>query len=96
MPTIHRTIVRPIITEKSSAAYQDRGEYTFEVHPDATKGAIRQAVEQLFGVKVVGVWTSNQRGKIKRVGKTVGRRPNWKKAIVKLAEGQTIDQVFEA
>ena len=96
MPTIHRTIVRPIITEKSSAAYQDRGEYTFEVHPDATKGAIKQAVEQLFGVQVTGVWTSNQRGKTKRVGKTVGRRPNWKKAIVKLAEGQTIEHVFEA
>ena len=93
MPTIHRTIVRPLITEKSSAAYQDRGEYTFEVHPDATKPQIRAAVEQLFGVKVTGVWTSHQRGKEKRVGKTVGRRPNWKKAIVTLREGK-ID-IFE-
>ena len=94
MPTVHETIVRPIITEKSSVAYQERGEYTFEVHPDATKIAIRQAVEQLFGVKVAGVWTSNQRGKVRRVGKTSGRRANWKKAIVKLREGDTIE-IFE-
>jgi len=94
MPTIHRTIVRPLITEKSSAAYQERGEYTFEVHPEATKPQIRTAVEQLFGVKVTGVWTSHQRGKEKRVGKTVGRRPNWKKAIVTLAEGDSIE-IFE-
>jgi large subunit ribosomal protein L23 len=94
MPTLHRTIVRPLITEKSSAAYQDRGEYTFEVHPDATKPQIRGAIEQLFGVKVTGVWTSNQRGKEKRMGKNVGRRPNWKKAIVKLREGDSIE-IFE-
>jgi large subunit ribosomal protein L23 len=91
---IHRTIVRPVITEKSSAAYQERGEYTFEVHADATKPQIRAAVEQLFGVKVTGVWTSNQRGKEKRMGRTAGRRPNWKKAIVKLREGDSI-AVFE-
>jgi large subunit ribosomal protein L23 len=91
---IHRTIVRPVITEKSSAAYQERGEYTFEVHSEATKPQIRAAVEQLFGVKVTGVWTSNQRGKEKRLGRTAGRRPNWKKAIVKLREGDTIP-VFE-
>ncbi len=94
MPTLHRTIVRPLITEKSSAAYQARGEYTFEVHPDSTKPQIRTAIEQLFGVKVTGVWTLNVRGKEKRMGKTVGRRPNWKKAIVKLREGDTIE-IFE-
>jgi large subunit ribosomal protein L23 len=95
MPTLHRTIVRPIVTEKSSVAYQERGEYTFEVHPDATKTAIKQAVEQLWGVKVTGVWTSNQRGKERRVGRTAGRRPNWKKAIVTLREGDTIETIFE-
>jgi large subunit ribosomal protein L23 len=94
MPTLHRTIVRPLITEKSSAAYQDRGEYTFEVHPDATKPQIRSAIEQLFGVKVTRVWTSNVRGKEKRMGKTVGHRPNWKKAIVTLRDGDTIE-IFE-
>ena len=95
MPTLHQTVVRPIVTEKSSAAYQDRGEYTFEVHPNATKPAIRQAIEQLFGVKVTGVWTSNQRGKLRRVGKSAGQRPNWKKAIVTLREGDTIEGIFE-
>ena len=94
MATLHRTIVRPIITEKSSVAYQERGEYTFEVAPEASKPAIRQAIERLFGVKVTGVWTSNQRGKTRRVGKTAGRRPNWKKAVVKLREGDTIE-IFE-
>ena len=94
MPALHRTIVRPLITEQSSAAYQERGEYAFEVHPEATKPQIRSAIEQLFGVKVTHVWTSNQRGKEKRMGRNVGRRPNWKKAIVTLREGDTIE-VFE-
>jgi large subunit ribosomal protein L23 len=94
MSTLHRTIVRPIMTEKTSAGYQARGEYTFEVASDANKAAIRQAIERLFGVKVTGVWTANVRGKLRKVGKTSGRRPNWKKAIVKLRSGDTID-VFE-
>jgi large subunit ribosomal protein L23 len=94
MPTKHETIIRPHITEKTSAAYQDRGEYTFEVHPDASKNQIRTAIEDLFGVKVVDIWTANQRGKEKRMGRNVGRRPNWKKAIVKLREGDTIE-IFE-
>jgi large subunit ribosomal protein L23 len=94
MPALHRTIVRPVMTEKSSAGYQDRGEYTFEVVPGATKPAIRQAVESLFGVKVTGVWTSNVRGKSRKVGRSAGKRPNWKKAIVKLREGDTIE-IFE-
>ena len=93
MSTLHRTIVRPIVTEKSSVAYQERGEYHFEVATDATKPAIRQAIETLFGVKVDGVWTSNQRGKTRRVGKTAGRRPDWKKAIVTLREGKI--EIFE-
>jgi large subunit ribosomal protein L23 len=94
MPTLHRTIVRPLITEKSSIAYQARGEYTFQVHSDATKTQIRLAIEQLFGVKVTGVWTMNVRGKERRMGKTTGRRANWKKAIVTLREGDTIE-IFE-
>ncbi len=94
MSSLHRTIVRPIVTEQSSAAYQERGEYTFRVASQATKTSIRTAIEALFGVKVTGVWTSNQRGKARRVGKSVGRRPHWKKAIVKLRDGDTID-IFE-
>ena len=94
MPTPHETIVRPVITEQTSSAFQERGEYTFQVHPKATKPQIRLAVEQLFGVRVTGVWTSNQRGKERRVGQTSGRRPNWKKAIVTLREGDSIE-IFE-
>lgn len=94
MSTLHRTIVRPLVTEQSSQAYHERGEYAFEVHPEATKGAIREAIEQLFGVKVTAVWTSNRRGKSRRIGKTTGRRAHWKKAIVTLQEGDTIE-IFE-
>jgi large subunit ribosomal protein L23 len=94
MASIHRTIVRPIVTEQTSAAYQERGEYAFRVASDATKTSIRAAIEKLFGVKVTGVWTSNQRGKDRRVGAAIGRRPHWKKAIVKLRQGDTID-IFE-
>jgi large subunit ribosomal protein L23 len=90
MPTVYRTIIRPIITESTSLAYQEKGEYVFEVHPDANKIEIRQAVEQLFGVKVAKVWTLRQRGKTRRVGTSIGRRPHTKKAIVTLREG-TID-----
>lgn len=94
MPTLHDTIIQPLITEKSSEAFQERGEYTFRVHPDASKPQIRHAIEELFQVRVTGVWTSNFRGKTKRLGRTVGRRAHWKKAIVKLAEGDTIE-IFE-
>ena len=94
MATKHRIIMRPVVTEKSSAAQQDRGEYTFRVASDATKTSIRGAIEKLFGVKVTNVWTANQRGKEKRMGTTMGRRPNWKKAIVKLRAGDSIE-IFE-
>jgi large subunit ribosomal protein L23 len=94
MPDIRRTIVRPLVTEKSSAAYQERGEYTFEVHPEANKTNIKAAIESLFGVKVTGVWTSQQRGKPRRVGSASGLRPRWKKAIVTLKQGDTIE-IFE-
>jgi len=95
MATLYRTIVRPLMTEKTSVAYQARGEYTFEVAPDANKHSIRAAVERLFGVKVTGVQTMNCRGKARKVGGTSGKRPNWKKAIVTLKAGDTID-VFES
>jgi len=94
MATLHRTVVRPLVTEKTSAAYQAKGEYAFEVAPNANKQAIRAAIEKLFGVKVTGVWTMNVRGKPRRVGQSIGNRPNWKKAIVTLREGDKID-VFE-
>ena len=95
MPTLTQTIVTPIVTEQTSAAYQDRGEYAVRVHPEATKTQIKKAIEELFNVKVTGVWTSNHRGKHRRVGQTVGRRPHWKKAVIRLAEGDSIE-IFEA
>ncbi|MGQ0647579.1 MAG: 50S ribosomal protein L23 [Gemmatimonadaceae bacterium] len=95
MAILTRTIVRPLVTEKTSAQYQARGEYVFEVASDATKPAIRQAIERLFGVKVTGVWTMNIRGKPRRnMGKTAGLRPSWKKAIVTLKDGDKIE-IFE-
>ena len=93
MAAIHQIILKPIITERTSA-YQDRGEYTFEVAPGSTKFAIREAVERLFGVKVTGVWTANARGKARKVGQSAGRRPHTKKAIVKLRAGDSI-AIFE-
>ena len=94
MPTLHRTIVRPLITEASSVAYQDRGEYHFEVHPDANKVQIRQAVEEIWGVSVVKVNTQNRNGKVKATRMGKGRRNNTRRAIVKLAEGDKIE-LFE-
>lgn len=94
MATLFRTIVRPIITERSSEAFQERGEYTFEVAPTATKHAIKEAIERLFNVKVTDVWTMNARGKERRVGQAIGRRPHTKKAIVKLRDGDSI-AIFE-
>ncbi|HEX6631709.1 MAG TPA: 50S ribosomal protein L23 [Gemmatimonadaceae bacterium] len=95
MPTLYETIVRPIVTEASSIAFQERGEYVFQVHPDANKMQIKQAIQQLFNVRVTGVWTSQQRGKPRRVGRATGRRANWKKAIVTLREGDRIEEIFE-
>ncbi len=91
MPQLYDIIVRPIVTEQTSLAYQEKGEYVFEVHPDANKQEIREAVERLFNVQVSRVWTMNVRGAQKRVGQSVGRRPHWKKAIVTLRQGDTIE-----
>jgi len=77
-------VVRPIITEKSSLIKDAGNQYVFEVQRDANKIEIRKAVEKLFKVKVVSVHISNIEGKNKRVGRFVGKRPDWKKAIVKL------------
>ncbi len=94
MPDQMQTIVRPVVTEKSSAAFQARKEYAFEVHQDATKPQIKAAIEALFKVSVTDVRTLVVRAKRRTYGRTQGRRPAWKKAIVKLREGDAI-QVFE-
>ena len=94
MSDAHRTIVAPVVTEKSSAAYGARKEYAFRVHPDASKPQIRSAIEELFQVTVTDVRTLTVRAKRRTYGRYEGRRPAWKKAIVTLKEGDAI-QVFE-
>lgn len=88
---LHDVIQQPLVTEKSNIAKEEWNIATFRVDPDASKHDIRRAVEELFEVKVLNVRTMRQPGKKKRVGKHVGRTPAWKKAIVELAEGQTIE-----
>jgi large subunit ribosomal protein L23 len=85
-------IVAPVVSEKSYALMEE-GAYTFTVHPDASKPQIRDAVQQIFGVKVAKVNTLNRSGKRKRNRRTFtyGKRPDTKRAIVTLAEGETID-----
>ena len=85
---------RPLITEKSERGREAAQQYAFEVPRDATKIQVKNAVEKLFSVHVTAVRTSIARGKVKRVGRNIGRRPNWKKAIVTLKEGETIS-LFE-
>jgi large subunit ribosomal protein L23 len=87
-------IRRPVITEKSTDLMAEK-KYVFEVDPKANKTEIKQAVEQIFGVKVEKVNTMNVRGKVKRFGRYSGRRPNWKKAIVKLTEDSKAIEIFE-
>ena len=83
-------ILSPVVTEKSTAA-SEHGKFLFNVHQDATKEDIKSAVESLFSVKVTKVNTLNRLGKIKRFRNTLGKRQDTKKAVVTLAEGQSID-----
>ena len=86
-------ILAPVVSEKSYSLL-DQNAYTFQVHRDANKTEIRQAVETIWDVKVVSVNTINRRGKEKRFRFTKGRRPDTKRAVVKLAEGNKIE-IFE-
>jgi len=88
---LHQVLRRPIISEKSTNAAESSQQVVFEVLTDATKNEIKTAVESLFEVSVEGVQVINVRGKVKRFGKTPGKRTNWKKAYVRLAEGDDID-----
>ena len=99
----HHLIKRPLLTEKGSKLKETGGmpagvdedqrksKVLFEVHSDANKIQIRQAIESLFNVKVMSVQTQMVPGKTKRVGRSVGHRPPWKKAIVTLAPGNKIE-----
>jgi len=87
---IFEIIRRPIFTEKSVAQREDFNQVTFEVAMSANKVEIGKAVAELLEVEVEAVNTMIVRGKTKRIGRSTGKRPNWKKAIVTLAEGETI------
>lgn len=94
MRNIYDVIVRPVITEKATEQLDRNQVYTFVVARQANKIEISQAVEKLFNVKVDSVRTMQYRGKQRRVGRNVGQRPSWKKAVVTLRAGDTIE-IFE-
>jgi large subunit ribosomal protein L23 len=87
-------IIKPVVTEESALLQEEQRTYTFIVAKDANKLEIRHAVQRLFGVTVQAVRTANYQGKWRRVGRSIGRRAAYKKAVVKLAEGDAID-VYE-
>jgi len=78
----------PLITEKSEGIRALEQTLCFRVHPNASKTDIKNAVQKIFKVKVEGVRTANYLGKVRRQGRSVGQRPDWKKAYVKLKEGE--------
>ncbi len=88
---VHDVIRKPLVTEKSTIGREENNLVTFAVDPRANKHQIQRAVEALFSVNVISVRTMRQPRKSRRMGKYMGRRSEWKKAIVQLAEGQTIE-----
>jgi large subunit ribosomal protein L23 len=87
----YRILRRPRLTEKGNYDLEKRNAYAFEVPLDANKIEVRKAVETLYGVKVVSVRTMRRRGKVRRRGFHVGRKSDWKKAIVRLKTGERIE-----
>ena len=86
-----QVILAPIVSEKSTMIAEKNQQVAFRVATNATKPEIKAAVEMLFNVKVDGVSTVNVKGKVKRFGRSIGRRSDWKKAYVSLVEGQELD-----
>lgn len=91
MINVRSIIGRPLLTEKNHALRDDENKYVFEVALHANKLEIKSAVEEIFDVRVNSVRTMRMKGKVKRLGRFEGKRPDWKKAIVTLADGDTID-----
>jgi len=89
-------LLAPHVTEKSSLGLQERNQYAFRVRREATRTDVRRAVELMFEVKVENVQVLNQPGKKRRFGQRNGRTQDWKKAYVRLAEGQSIDYESQA
>jgi large subunit ribosomal protein L23 len=92
----YQIVLRPVLTEKSTMLKDVNREVCFEVDRRANKAEIKKAVEQLFKVKVDRVRTQNKRGKMKRVGRSQGKKKDWKKAYVKLKDGEKMIEFFEA
>ena len=88
-------IIRPIITEQSMLEMEEN-KYTFEVAKTSNKSEIKKAIESIFSVKVAKVNTMNMRGKVKRQGMNVGKRPDWKKAIVTLTDDSQPIEFFDS
>ena len=88
---IYTTIIRPLVTEKGAHQSRTLNTYAFEVHRDASKAQIRQAVESIYNVKVLDVRTANRKGKPRRQGMRMGTTRAWKKAVVKLHPDHHID-----
>ncbi len=88
---IYSTIVKPLITEKGTFQSQSLNAYAFEVDPKANKTQIKQAIEQIYEVKVIDVRTANRKGKPRRVGRKMGTTRSWKKAVVVLHPDHHID-----
>ena len=87
-----RDVIRePVVSEKSYDLIEDSNTYTFVVDPRSNKTEIKQAIQQIFGVKVVRVNTINRKGKLKRTGWVIGKRADTKRALVTLADGEEID-----
>ena len=89
---VYDVIRKPLITEKGQTKREGERTLTFEVHPEANKIQIRQAVETVFKVKVADVRTSNYEGKLRRRGRFTGYASDWKKAYVRLQEGQKLPE----
>lgn len=92
----YKIILRPVITEKSTWLKEQNREICFEVDSRANKIEIKEAAERLFKVKIDRVRIVMQKGKMRRVGKNMGRTKNWKKAYIKLKEGEKMIEYFEA
>jgi large subunit ribosomal protein L23 len=87
----YQIIRRPLVTEKSTLSKANNNQLVFEVAPRANKVEIRRAIESIFNVRVLKVRTMQMQGKKKRTGRIIGRRRNWKKAIVTLGSGERIE-----
>lgn len=89
--TLHEILKRPLITEKSTIQKETKNQLTFEVNRKANKVEIRRAIEKIFNVRVVGVRTIQMKGKAKRFGRIIGKRQDWKKAVVTLAPDEHVE-----